>query len=274
MREATPLTYIGLSLALLFSAFPLWWMFVIASRDSAAAAARPPFLLPGGNFLANMERLFANSSANFTLGLINSALSSTILAFSVVFFSSLAGFALAKLKFRGRDAAAVGVVITMAVPVQMGIIPLLMLMGWLGWRGDITAIIVPFMVSGFGVFLMRQYCVQAIPDELLEAARMDGCSTFRIYWSVVLPALRPAAVVLGLLTFMTQWNEFVWALAVLTPSNPTVQLAINQLNESAFSRDFSLMFTGSVVATLPLLILFFVLGRQLIGRIMEGAIKS
>jgi len=120
---------------------------------------------------------------------------------------------------------------------------------------------------------MRQYCIQAIPDELLEAARMDGCSTFRIYWNVVLPALRPAMVVLGLLTFMTQWNEFTWALAVLTPANPTVQIAINQLNQSAYSRDFALMFTGSVVATLPLLILFFVLGRQLIGRIMEGAIK-
>jgi len=271
--EATPLTYIGLSLTVLLSFFPLWWMFVVATRDSAAASARPPYMWPGGNFLDNLERLFANTSANFTLGLINSAVSATVLALSVVFFSSLAGFALAKLRFKGRNAAAVGVVLTMAVPVQMGIIPLLMLMEWFGWRGQIIAIIVPFMVSGFGVFMMRQYCVQAIPDELLEAARMDGCSTFRIYWSVVLPALRPAMVVLGLLTFMTQWNEFTWALAVLTPANPTVQIAINQLNQSAYSRDFALMFTGSVVATLPLLILFFVLGRQLIGRIMEGAIK-
>nr|WP_133741502.1 carbohydrate ABC transporter permease [Actinorugispora endophytica] len=274
MREATPLTYIGLTITVLLSVFPLWWMFVVASRDSAAASARPPQFLPGGNFPANLERLFANTTANFTLGLTNSAISATVLAVSVVLFSSMAGFALAKLRFKGRNVAAVGVVVTMAVPVQMGIIPLLMLMGWFGWRGEIISIIVPFMVSGFGVFMMRQYCIQAIPDELLEAARMDGCSTFRVYWSVVLPALRPAMIVLGLLTFMTQWNEFTWALAVLTPSNPTVQLAINQLNQSAYSRDFALMFTGSVVATLPLLILFFVLGRQLIGRIMEGAIKS
>ena len=273
MREATPLTYIGLSLTILLSVFPLWWMFVVASRDTAAASARPPYLWPGGNFLENLERLFANTTANFTLGLLNSTISATAVALSVVFFSSLAGFSLAKLRFKGRNVAAVGVVLTMAVPVQMGIIPLLMLMEWFGWRGQITAIIVPFMVSGFGVFMMRQYCIQAIPDELLEAARMDGCSTFRIYWNVVLPALRPAMVVLGLLTFMTQWNEFTWALAVLTPANPTVQIAINQLNQSAYSRDFALMFPGSVVATLPLLILFFVLGRQLIGRIMEGAIK-
>src|SRR5690606_37948961 len=145
VREATPLTYIGLSLTVLLSVFPLWWMFVVASRDSAAASARPPYMWPGGNFLENLERLFANTSANFTLGLINSAVSATVLALSVVLFSSLAGFSLAKLKFRGRNAAAVGVVLTMAVPVQMGIIPLLMLMEWFGWRGQLTAIIVPFM---------------------------------------------------------------------------------------------------------------------------------
>lgn len=158
--------------------------------------------------------------------------------------------------------------------MQVGVIPLLILMDWLGWRGELQAVIVPFLVSGFGVFMMRQYVQQTVPDELLEAARIDGCSSFRIYWNVVLPALRPAMVVLGLLTFMNTWNEFIWALAVLTPDNPTVQFSINQLNESAYSRDFALMFMGSTFATLPLLIIFVVLGRQLVGRIMEGAIKA
>ncbi|MFC7330639.1 carbohydrate ABC transporter permease [Marinactinospora rubrisoli] len=274
IRQATPLTYVALVLTLVASVFPLWWMFVVATRDSAAASARPPSLLPGPNLSLNLERLFANSTANFGTGLMNSLIAATTVAVSVVLFCSLAGFALGKLRFRGRTGFTVAVVATMAVPVQVGVIPLLMLMEWLGWRGELQAVIVPFMVSGFGVFMMRQYVQQTIPDELMEAARIDGCSTFRIYLSVVLPALRPAMVVLGLLTFMTVWNEFIWALAVLTPANPTVQYSINQLNLSAFSRDFALMFTGAAVATLPLLLIFIVLGRQLVGRIMEGAIKA
>ncbi|MDA8372321.1 MAG: carbohydrate ABC transporter permease [Nocardiopsaceae bacterium] len=274
MRETTPLTYFALILTVLTSIFPLWWMFVIATRTSSAASQWPPALLPGGRLLENIDRLFANTTANFTTGLINSLVASTTVSVSVVFFCSLAGFALAKLRFSGRTFFTVAVVVTMAVPVQVGIIPLLILMDWLGWRGQLQAVIVPFMVSGFGVFMMRQYVLQTIPDELMEAARIDGCSTFRIYWSIVLPALRPAMVVLGLLTFMQVWNEFIWAIAVLTPDNPTVQFSINQLNESAYSRDFALMFTGATFATLPLLIIFFVLGRQLVGRIMEGAIKA
>ncbi|MDA0567351.1 carbohydrate ABC transporter permease [Streptomonospora sp. S1-112] len=274
MRQATPLTYFALLLTLVLSVFPLWWMFVIATRTTTAASQFPPALLPGPNFGANIVRLFENPSANFTTGLLNSLIASTTVAVSVVFFCSLAGFALAKLNFKGRTVATVAVVVTMAVPVQIGLVPLLILMEWFGWRGELQSVIVPFMVSGFGVFMMRQYVTQTIPDELIEAARIDGCSTFRIYWSIVLPALRPAMVVLGLLTFMQTWNEFIWALAVLSPSNPTVQFSIQQLNESAYARDFALMFTGATFATLPLLIIFVVLGRQLVGRIMEGAIKA
>ncbi|GAA1776076.1 MULTISPECIES: carbohydrate ABC transporter permease [Streptomonospora] len=274
MRQATPLTYFALLLTFVLSVFPLWWMFVVATRTTTAASQFPPALVPGGNFFANVERLFANTSANFTTGMLNSVIASTSVAVSVVFFCSLAGFALAKLKFKGRGFFTVAVVVTMAVPVQIGLVPLLILMDWLGWRGELQSVIVPFMVSGFGVFMMRQYVLQTIPDDLMEAARIDGCSTFRIYWSVVLPALRPAMVVLALLTFMQTWNEFIWALAVLTPENPTVQFSIQQLNQSAFARDFALMFTGATFATLPLLIIFFVFGRQLVGRIMEGAIKA
>ncbi|QBI55137.1 carbohydrate ABC transporter permease [Streptomonospora litoralis] len=274
MRQATPLTYFALIMTFILSVFPLWWMFVVATRTTTAASQFPPALVPGANFFHNVGRLFENSSANFMTGLMNSLIASTSVAVSVVFFCSLAGFALAKLQFKGRAFFTVAVVVTMAVPVQIGLVPLLILMDWLGWRGELQSVIVPFMVSGFGVFMMRQYVLQTIPDDLMEAARIDGCSTFRIYWSVVLPALRPAMVVLGLLTFMQTWNEFIWALAVLSPENPTVQFSIQQLNESAFSRDFALMFTGATFATLPLLIIFFVFGRQLVGRIMEGAIKA
>ena len=109
----------------------------------------------------------------------------------------------------------------MMVPIQLGVIPLYIMMAKLDWLNRLPAVIVPFLVSGFGVFMMRQYAEQAVPDELIEAARVDGCSTWRIYWNVVLPALRPAAAVLGLLTFMETWNEFLWPFVVLAdPGEP------------------------------------------------------
>ena len=161
----------------------------------------------------------------------------------------------------------------MMVPVQLGTVPLYMLMGWLGVGGRLPSVILPFLVSGFGVFLMRQYTMQAVPDELIEAARVDGCSTLRIFWSVVLPAVRPAAAVLGLFTFMQFWNEFLWPYIALDPANPTVQVALSRLS-SGYYTDQSLVMAGTFMATLPLLVVLFVFGRQLISGIMEGAVKS
>ncbi|MDS1272509.1 carbohydrate ABC transporter permease [Lipingzhangella sp. LS1_29] len=273
LREAGPLTYIALSITVLLSVFPLYWMFVVATRGNEAVASRPPVMVPGGAFFENLVRTLQNPQANFALGLLNSAIVATVTAVSVVLFCSLAGFALAKLRFRGRNAILIGVVLTMMVPVQMAVIPMLIMMDAFDWRGDLQAVIVPFMVTGFGVFMMRQYAIQGVPSELIESARIDGCSMIRVFWSVVLPAVRPAMAVLGLLTFMQNWNEFIWPIAVLGPDNPTVQVSINQLNRG-YTTDFALMFTGATMATIPLLLVFVIFGRWLIGGIMEGAIKG
>lgn len=271
--RASPLTYIALVIAIVLSVFPLYWMFVVATSTNDVVGAIPPPLIPGGNLVENTRRLFATEDAHFALGLLNSTIASTTVAFSTVLFGSLAGFAFAKLQFRGRNALLLVILATMMVPVQMGIIPLYMLMAEIGWTGELQAVIVPFLITGFGVFMMRQYASQAVPDELIEAARVDGASTIRIYWNVVLPALRPAMAVLGLFTFMQTWNEFIWALAVLNPSNPTVQLSLQQLNFAWFT-DYSLLFTGTLFSTLPLLLVFILFGRQIIGGIMEGALKA
>jgi cellobiose transport system permease protein len=271
--EASPLTYIVLIFGIALSAFPLYWMFVVATRTNDVVGAVPPPFIAGQHLGQNMHRLFANEQAHFAKALVNSAIASAVVALSVVFFSSLAGFAFAKLRFRGRNALLVIIVATMMVPVQMGIIPLYMVMVHLHWTGKLQAVIVPFLVTGFGVFMMRQYASQAVPDELIEAARVDGASTFRIFWSVVLPALRPAASVLALFTFMQTWNEFIWPRAVLNPDNPTVQYSLALLN-SAYFNDYTLMFAGTVVATVPLFIVFVVFGRQIISGIMEGAVKA
>ena len=272
--KASPLTMIGLIFGVLLSLFPFYWMIVIASRTNDAANSWPPPFLPGGKLGENIERVLANSDANIVKGLMNSFLVSGTITVATVFFGSLAGFAFAKLRFRGKNALLLIILTSMMVPIQLGVLPLYILMAKLDWLNTMPSVTVPFLIGGFGIFMMRQYAEQAVPNELIEAARVDGCSTWRVYWHVVAPALRPAAAVLGLLTFMEQWNQFFWPFVVLAdPSNPTVQISLRSLNTAYFA-DNSQIFAGTLIATLPLFVVFVLFGRQIIGGIMEGAVKS
>ena len=269
-------TYVFLLLLLAFSIFPLYWSFVVASHDNSALGAYPPVLTPGGNFRENVDRLFNAGIVNvdFAKALINSAIVASVVTLSVVFFSALAGFAFAKLDFRGSKLLLLVVIATLIVPVQLGVIPLYIEMAHFGWINHLQAVVAPFLVSAFGVFLMRQYIVSAVPNELIDAARVDGCHTLRVFWHVVLPAVRPIAAVLGLLTFMNTWNDFFWPLIVLTPHNPTVQVAVSTLAGAAYVPDYALILTGTFVSILPLLAVFLVLGKQIVGGIMKGAVKG
>jgi len=271
--KTSKLTYIALVIAVLMSIYPFYYMFVIATRSLDAINSVPPPITPGGSFGENFQRVLDNDAANFVKGLVNSVIVSTVVTLAVVVTGTLAGFAFAKLKFRGRGGLLLTIVITMMVPTQLGLIPLWGMMQDFGWYDSLYAVTVPFLVSAFGVFMMRQYASQAVSDELIEAARMDGCNTFRIYWNVVLPALRPAAAVLGLLTFMDTWNQFIWPYAILSPENPTLQVSLAFLSY-AYYTDYSQVFAATAVGTLPLLIVFIFFGRQIIGGIMEGAVKS
>ncbi|HKE52916.1 MAG TPA: carbohydrate ABC transporter permease [Actinomycetes bacterium] len=265
------LVYALLTAFLVGSAFPLYWQAIVGSHDTTAVFDSTPPLLPGGNFFSNAARVF--DEVEFWKALVNSLIVASVITVSVVFFSTLAGFAFAKLRFRGRDALYLFVIATMAVPTQLGIIPLFILMSEYGWTGKLPAVIVPGMVTALGVFWMRQYLVQALPTELIEAARADGCNMIRVFWHVVLPAARPAAAVLAVFTFVMAWNDFLWPLIVLGPQNPTVQVAIDQL-QSSFDTDFALVMTGTTLGTLPLLIVFVIFGRQIVAGIMQGAVKG
>lgn len=270
---ARTLTYIVLVLTLFVSAFPIYWTFVVASSTNDVIANVPPPLVPGGHLIENVRAVFDNDAANFTKALVNSAIVAGTVSVAVLVFSSLAGFAFAKMRFRGSNVLLLLVVASMSIPVQLGVIPLYILMGKLGWNGDLKAVIVPFLVSAFGVFFMRQAIMESVPDELLEAGRIDGCGLLRLWAKVVVPAVRPAAAVLGLFTFMMTWNDFLWPLVTLTPENPTVQVSLSTL-ASGYYQDYSLVLAGTAIATVPLLVLFFVAGRQLIAGIMEGAVKG
>jgi len=265
-------TYALLAFVTIISVFPIYWSLVSASGDNASINSAPPTLLPGGHLAQNIARVFADT--DMRLAIVNSTLVSATVTVSVVVTSTLAGFAFAKLRFRGRGALFGLVVATMMVPSQLGIIPLyIMMASWFGWANHVQALIVPALANAFGVFFMRQYLVAALPVELLEAGRVDGCSTLRLVWNIVFPVARPAAAVLGLLTFMATWNDFYWPLVVMTPQNPTVQVALSTL-KGGYIQDYSLVLAGAVLSGLPVLLVFALMGRQILDGIMQGAIKG
>ena len=272
--RGTSRTYLALLVVLLFSAFPLYWMFVIATSTDEAVSAIPPTVIPGGELLTNLREVFTMQDVYFTASLINSVIVAAVVTASTLFFCSLAGFAFAKLRFPARNALMVVVILTLTVPNQLGVVALYILMGELGWNGTLLAVIAPGLVSAFGVFYMRQFIEHAVPDELIESARIDGALTMRIYWNIILPAIRPALAVLGLLTFVATWNEFQWPLITLNGTEfPTSMVALSDLASGNYVI-YRRVLAGAFAATVPLLVLLLIGGRQIVRGIMEGAVKS
>lgn len=272
-RRPSWVTYAILGVALLISIYPLYYTFLLASSDQLTISKTAiPSLIPGGELIANFQRIL-NSDIPLLKGLLNSTIVAVLQSLSVVIFSTLAGYSFAKLKFRGRGPLLVFVISTMAVPTQLGVIPLFVVMSNIGWSGKLVAVIVPGMVTAFGVFWMTQYLDDALPFELIEAARMDGCNLFRSYWHVALPASRGAGAMLFLFTFVGSWTNFFWPFIILRGDNLTLPVALQQLQASYF-KDYSLIMSGVVVSVIPLLLLFILAGRQLVGGIMQGAVKG
>lgn len=262
-----------LGVVLLASIFPFYWSLLIGSGTSYTIRDPNMSWLPGGNFFSNAAKVINDPAVNFWVALWNSIVSSGLIALSVVFFSTLAGWAFAKLRFKGSSVLLVFVIATMAVPMQLGVVPLYILFSEIGWTGNLGAIIIPALVSAFGVFWMTQYIRQAVPDELIEAARVDGATSFRTFLTVGVPAARPAAAMLGLFTFVSAWNNFFWPFIVLDRQNPTLPVALSLLQSNYFI-DYSIVLAGVLLSTIPLIILFVFAGKQLVSGIMQGAVKG
>jgi len=270
--HAGPIAYVILALFTIGSLLPLVWTAIAASRDNQRLAQTPPPFWFGGNLFHNLD--IAWNDANLGEAFINTTFVAGVSALTIVFLSTIAGFAFAKLRFRGRGAMMLIVIGTMMVPPQLSVIPLYMMVAKLDWTDQLQAVILPSLVSAFGVFFMRQYLIQALPDEIIEAARVDGASSWRVVWHVVFPAARPAMAVLGMLMFVQTWNDFLWPFLVLTQNgNPTVQVAVAQLGRG-YTPDQSLIMAGALLGTLPLLIVFAIFGKQIVGGIMQGAVKG
>ncbi len=273
IQQPCALVYGFLAVVLVASLFPFYWSFLIGSGDAGTLSDTSMSWIPGANFIANARSVLDNDRVNFWRALANSVIVSSVTAASVVFFSTLAGFAFAKLRFSGRRGLLVFVIGTMCVPTQLSVVPLFIAMSKFGWTGTLGAVIVPGLVTAFGVFWMTQYIEQSLPDELIEAGRMDGASLFQTFWHIALPAARPAAAMLSLFTFITAWTNFFWPFIVLNASNPTLPVALATLQANYFV-DYSKVLAGVLLATIPLLVLFLVAGRQLVEGIMRGALKG
>ena len=264
-------TYTVLGLVALLFVAPFYYMLVAASRPMSEMNTFPPPLLPGGDLWKNIAT--AVDQQNIGLALLNSLVVSGIITASTALFCTLAGYAFAKMRFRGRDMLFGITLGTMMIPPSLSVVPLYSIMADLGLAGSLSSVVLPSLVAAFGVFFMRQYLLQSLPDELLDAARVDGATSLRTFVSIVLPIARPGMAVLAMLTFMTAWNDFFWPVITLNSTNPTVQVALNNLG-SGYVPDTSVIMAGTLVGTLPVIVVFLLLGRQIVGGIIAGAVKG
>ena len=261
-----------LVVGLLLSAFPFYWAVIMSTHTSSEIFSYPPELLPGSHFLANVRHLFDN--VDFFGSMLNSLLVAGSVTFLVLFFDSLAAFVFAKFDFPGRRLLFALLMVIFMVPAQLSAIPQFVIMAKLGWIGSMTSLIVPAAANAFGIFWMRQYMRGAIHDELLDASRIDGAHFLRQDWHVALPVVRPGLAFLGIFTFMGQWNDYAWPLIALTdPDNVTLQVALSQLNGTHGTTDYGMVMTGALLALVPLLLVFAIGARQIIGDLGKGAIR-
>ncbi|MEU8703720.1 carbohydrate ABC transporter permease [Streptomyces sp. NPDC048565] len=270
-HHAGPFAYFALAVVGLGSLFPLYWTLVAASRTQDEILDASPPLIPGGNLFNNLQAAW--EQAHLGKAIVNTLVVSASITVATLFFCTLAGYAFAKMRFRGRGALMTAVIATLTIPPQLSVVPLFMLMSDIGWGGQLESVIFPTLVSAFGVFFMRQYLIEALPYELIEAGRVDGANNIRIVWSIVLPVARPAMMVLGMLTFVQAWNDFFWPYLALSAENPTLQVALGLLSAS-YVPDQSIVMAGALISTLPLLVVFVIFGKQIVGGIMAGAVKG
>ncbi|PRX64509.1 carbohydrate ABC transporter membrane protein 2 (CUT1 family) [Cohnella sp. SGD-V74] len=260
-----------LVIGVLLSIFPFYWLVVMSTNETAAIFAVPPRFTFGDSFATNFGKVM--DSIDFWRALLNTLFVASVSTALQLFFNSLTGFTFSKFKFPGRHLLFFLMMATMMIPGQMLLVPQFIIMKEIGWIGSYYALIVPGIATAFGIFWIRQYAM-AIHDELLEAATIDGCSKFGLYWRIALPILKPALAFLAITTFMGVWEDYLWPLIILNDSSKfTLMLVLQQL-KSVHTADYSMVMTGTLLATIPLIVFFLIISRQFIAGIMEGAVKS
>ena len=261
-----------LLLLALLTLLPLLWLVSTSLKGpSEDIFTSPPALLPSRPSLEAYGRLFRDNPMGTYL--LNSTLVSGVAVAANLLFSSLAAYPLARLSFRGRGAVLALIVATVLIPFQVVMIPLYVLMVKVGLRNSLLALVLPQATTAFGIFLLRQSFL-AVPKELEEAARIDGCTPVGEWWNVLIPAARPDLITLGMLTFIGTWSDFLWPLIIIDePGIYTLPMGLQQL-ASSFSLDWRLVAAGSVVSILPVLLLFILLQRTILPTATADAVKG
>lgn len=263
--------YALLVVGALLALTPMLWMLSASMMPAGEASTFPPHFLPSRPTLEHYRDLFTRLSLGRYL--LNSALIAVVVTGASLAVNSLAGYAFAKLRFRGRDRLFRALSAGLVLPVQVSMLPLFLLLKNLGLINTYWGVIIPGLASIFGIFLVRQYAL-SIPDEMLDAARVDGASELRIFWSIVVPGILPILATLAIWTFLATWNDFMWPLIVLSDeSHYTLPVALANLS-GEHVQDTELMMAGSMITVVPVLLVFLFLQRYYIQGVMAGSVKG
>jgi multiple sugar transport system permease protein len=261
----------GLALGGLLTLAPLFWMVSASLMPAGDASTLPPHLLPRKVTFEHYVALFTR--LDLARYFLNSAFITIMATLLSVIVSSLCGYALAKLRFKGRDGILKGFAAALVVPAQVGMLPLFLLLREMGFVNTYVGVLVPYLASIFAILMIRQYML-SFPDDLIAAARIDGAGELRIFWSIVVPIVKPILVTLGAFTFLSAWNDFMWPLIILSDdSRYTLPVALaNLVGEHV--QDIELMMAGSVITILPALAVFLVFQRAYVRGLTAGGIKG
>ena len=273
MRERISVTkiiqYFVLILLAVMTIFPLYWMFVLATQSPPEIFRTPPHIWFSRSTLNNYNSLI-KALPTFWRNMWNSIYVSMMATVTTLFFCSLGGYAFAMYDFKYKRQLFTFMIATMMIPMTLGIIPYYIMMSWLGWLNRLRALYVPGMASAFGIFLLRQYIASAVPHELMDAARIDGCSEFRIYWNIVMPMIKPGLATLGIVTFVGSWNNFFGALIVLRSREMfTLPVALRSL-QGLYTLNWGAIMIGTAISILPILVVFLFTAQRIIAAFMTG----
>ncbi|MEU9119101.1 carbohydrate ABC transporter permease [Streptomyces sp. NPDC048506] len=256
---------------LAFTVAPLYWLVIAATHTSHDIFAGAPKVVPGGSLGANLSHLQA--SVGFGRVVVNSVLLSLTYTLLGGIVCTLAGYGFAKYRFRGRGLLFGVLLLALVVPTQLTIVPLFKMMVDLNWLNTYQAVLLPNLALPFGIFLMRQ-SMRGLPDELLQAGRIDGCGELRLFVRIALPTMRPALAALALFLFLFQWNDFLWPLVALREkSSFTIPVALASL-QGTFDVDYGQLLTGTAVSAVPMAVLFLFLQKQFVSGMLAGAVKQ
>ncbi|MEV6808408.1 carbohydrate ABC transporter permease [Streptomyces sp. NPDC051132] len=270
-RWGNPWLYLPLTGALFLMLVPFLWMLSGSLKPESDIRKVPPVLIPGRPTTANYHELFGK--LDFVGMFTNSVVVAVAVTAGNLLFCSMLGYALAKLEFRGRTTVFAVVIGTLMVPGLVTFVPLYVLTTNLGLTNSLLGLILPFLATPFGVFLMRQF-IGSLPDELIDAARMDGCHEIAIFWRIILPMTKPALATLGIISFLGSWNNFLWPLvAAQSEDQYTLPVGLALASSGQDFTRYGVLLAGAVVVLLPVMIVFLLFQRHFVAGIATTGLK-